>query len=93
MNKVFLVFIIVSLFPGTGVLMANPVQKIKKVIRNDLDNPVISKDTIPVPGLLHFSAYDKSWLNEDPLIPYEYYLYRDGEVCRRVRDVDFAANV
>jgi hypothetical protein len=39
----------------------------------------------------HFSAFDESWLDEDPIIPRDYYVYRDGHVSRSfpLEEIDY----
>jgi hypothetical protein len=51
-------------------------------IKSRMKEPVLKEEKTPLPDLIFFTAYEKAWLVEDPLIPINFYLYKNGEVKR-----------
>jgi len=47
-------------------------------IRRHYKDPMIGQQECPFPGLLMFTAFERANLNEDPLIPEQWFVYADG---------------
>lgn len=53
---------------------------VEEHIFSEMEDPLISEHPTPVPGLVHFSAFERAWLVEDPIVPMHFYRFMDGPV-------------
>ncbi len=54
------------------------VQKAKGAIAKHYKDPIIEQQDCPFPGVLHFSAFERANLAEDPIVPRHWYVTPDG---------------